>query len=264
MIRIGHRESQYRWTDLLMHGEDSHNWLHERVQLRSTLQSDAKPAIYTVTISKNGDAKDGDDLVIGGIAFTAKSEPDTATGTTEFSLAATAVQIAAVIQAKGLTDYTITDNKNGELTYTQKVAGVGSPITVGYEAGGAVTAGVELTQAHSIASEDYETMAGEPVALVSVDADNVKTVTPISAASGEQNYSAFVGFIMEPVLVRDGEIVEVAMCAGRCRLNIDKMLKKDLKGNPYDWRVSSTSLRGYAEAKGFKFGNDVSGLEYTH
>lgn len=265
MIRIGHRESQYRWSDLLMWGEDSQNWLVERVKLQSVAAVTAKPAIYTVKLASSGDSSANGTTIVGGQTFTAKSEPSTSAGTTEYALTATAAQIAAIVQAKGLTNYTVTVSGD-TLTYTQTTAGTGSAITFGSGTDSTVTGTVTNTQqyAAAVTAVDYNLMAGEPVALVSTDSKGVKTVTPITAATGSENYSSFVGFIMDPMIAKNGDTVEVAMCSGRCRLNIDKMLKYDVNENAYDWSIGSTTLRGYAEAKGFKFGQNVSGLEFTN
>lgn len=265
MIRIGNRESQYHWNDLLMWGEDSQHWLTERVRFTSIAASEAKPAIYTLTITReNGSSTADKTFIVGGQTFTAKASPSTSAGTTEYALDATAAQIATIIAAKGLTNYTVTAS-GANVIFTQTTAGTGSAVTVGDGNDTNVTGTIVTTQEaqEAVTGVDYNIMAGEPVSLVSTGTDGVKNVTPTSAASGSETYSTFIGFIMEPLTVKNGAVADVAICSGRCRLNIDKMLKKDSAGNSYDWSVGSTTLRGYAEAKGFKFGRDVSGIEYT-
>lgn len=265
MIRIGSRESQYHWNDLLMWGEDSQHWITERVRFTSVAKTEVKPAIYTLTVTRGSSSSvENSTFIVGGQTFTAKASPSTDSGTTEYSLNATAEEIATIVADKGIANYTAVSS-GANVVFTQTVAGTGSSITMGSGSDTNITGSIVTTQEYQEATSgvDYDIMVGEPVSLISIGSDGVKNVAPTTAVSGAETYSTFVGFIMEPHSIRNGAIADVAICCGRCRLNIDKMLKKDFAGNNYDWGVGASTLRGYAEAKGFKFGHDVSGIEYT-
>ena len=110
----------------------------------------AVPAIYTVTLASSGNSTANGTTIVGGVTFTAKAEPSTASGTTEYALDATASEIAAIIAAKGLTNYTVTAAE-GVLTYTQTTAGTGSAVTIGSGTDTTVTATVATTQAYAAA-----------------------------------------------------------------------------------------------------------------
>ena len=128
---------------------------------------DAVPAIYTVTITRTADSTANDTLIIGGVTFTGKSSPSTASGTTEFALDATAAAVAAIVKAKGLSNYTIVDNGDGTLTYTQTTAGTGDAVTIGTGTGTGIAATVASTQIYAAA------VTGNVASLTAIALENM-------------------------------------------------------------------------------------------
>lgn len=107
----------------------------------------AVPAVTTVTIAKSGDSTADKTFIVGGVTFTAAADPS---GDTEYALDATAAQIAAIVAAKGLTNFTVTSDGD-KVIYTQTVAGTGSAPTVGSGDDTTITATAAETQAYKAA-----------------------------------------------------------------------------------------------------------------
>ena len=108
----------------------------------------AVPAITTVTITKTSDASTADTtFIVGGVTFTAAADPS---GDTEYALDATAAQIAAIVAAKGLTNFTVTADGD-KVAYKQTVAGTGSAPTVGSGTDTTVSGVAAETQAYKAA-----------------------------------------------------------------------------------------------------------------
>ena len=111
----------------------------------------AVPAITTVTITKSDDASTANNtFIVGGVTFTAKAEPSEAEGTTEYALDATAAEIAAIVAAKGLTNFTVTADGD-KVAYKQTVAGTGDAPTVGSGTDTTVTGAAAATQSYKAA-----------------------------------------------------------------------------------------------------------------
>ena len=106
--------------------------------------------VTVVSIAKSEDSTADKTLIIGGVTFTAKAAPSTASGTTEYALDATAAKIAEIVAAKGLTNFdVVADGAN--VVYTQAVAGTGSAPTVG--SGNDTTITAEVDSEKSIEGE---------------------------------------------------------------------------------------------------------------
>ncbi|MDO4576385.1 MAG: hypothetical protein Q4D98_14350 [Planctomycetia bacterium] len=112
---------------------------------------DAVPAIFTVTLAKSGASTANNTLIVGGVTFTAKASPSVTPGTTEYALDATASEIAAIVAAKGLANYTVMASGD-QLIYEQTTAGTGSAIAVGSGTDATVTGTVAETQAYAQAT----------------------------------------------------------------------------------------------------------------
>lgn len=123
----------------------------KKTATRYVSQSAEKPAIYVVSLSKNGTSTADQTLIVGGVTFTAKASPATTSGTTEYALTATAAEIATIIAAKGLTNYTVTASE-GVLTYTQTTPGTGSAVSLGSGTDATVDATLVTTQTYAAAT----------------------------------------------------------------------------------------------------------------
>lgn len=252
------RIQRVTWSDIVMAQEHSDDFTFEAAKIAGPASLAARPAVYKVTIKKTGDAAADETIVIGGTTFTAKASPSTASGTTEFSTAATAAEVAAIVQAKGLTNYTVTVAE-AVITYTQTTAGTGAAVTIGNGTCENITASVETKQAYTPANSAdprYEIEPGEPVYLVSTDSDGIKTVAPINNTT-TANISAFCGFIRERHSIAKGETdTDVVLVTNGCRLDPNMLPAYDQFGNAISWNYASGSIREKAEGKGFRFGKN--------
>ena len=186
------------WSDILMAQDRSAVFTYEKVKMTGPTTIPAKPAVYTVTIAKSGNSTNDKTLIIGGVTFTAKTTPATAGNSgadVQYALNATATEIATLVKNKGLTNYTVTVSGN-VLTYTQTTAGTGNAVTIGEGTDATITATVAPTQEYAATNStnpEYNIEPGEPLYLVSVGTDGVKTVAPINVTETLQ-ISAFCGF----------------------------------------------------------------------
>lgn len=248
------------WTDILMAQKNPDDFTYEGVKIVGPQTRAAVPAKYRVTITKSGDATADETLIIGGVTFTAKASPSTDAGTTDFATNATAAEIAAIVQAKGLTNYTITDNENGTLDYVQTTAGTGSAVTIGSGTSNKATATVTTVQAYiaeNSANPQYEIEPGEPVYLVSTDSNGVKTVAPINHTESAQ-VSAFCGFAIDRHIISKGETDDsVVIATGGVRLDRNMLPTADQFGNAISWDYADGSIRKVAEGKDFYFGQSA-------
>lgn len=246
------------WSDIVMGQRDSDDFTFEKAKIVGPNSIAAKSATYLVTLKRTGDAAADETVIIGGQTFTAKASPSTASGTAEFALDATVTDIAAIVQAKGLASFTITDNGDGTLEYKQTTAGTGSAVTIGAGTCTKVTASVKTLQEYAAAvSNDpvYNIEPGEPVYLVSTDKQGVKTVAPVNVTTSA-NITAFCGFVRNRHVIKKGETdAEVVIATNGCRLAVDFLPDVDQFGNTMKWDYTADSIRAKAESLGFKFGN---------
>lgn len=250
------RIQRVMWTDILQAQMHEGDFVYEEAKIEGPNSLAARPAVYKVTIAKSGDCTANDTVVIGGVTFTAKASPSTSEGTAEFALDATAAEIAAIVKAKGLSNYTLT-NDGAVVTYTQTVAGTGDAVTIGTGTGTKATATVVKYQdykAGDSTTPSYSIEPGEPMKLVSTDTDGVKTVAPVDVTVSD-DITAFIGFATERLTVNKGETERLVIAVMGCKLCIDNLPEKDQFGNAIEYTYTDGSLREAAEAKNFKFGH---------
>jgi len=251
------------WSDILMAQDRSAVFTYEKVKMTGPTTIPAKPAVYTVTIAKSGNSTNDKTLIIGGVTFTAKTTPATAGNSgadVQYALNATATEIATLVKNKGLTNYTVTVSGN-VLTYTQTTAGTGNAVTIGEGTDATITATVAPTQEYAATNStnpEYNIEPGEPLYLVSVGMDGVKTVAPINVTETLQ-ISAFCGFSKDRFSVKKDETVDEAVMARTgCELDVNLLPDSDQFGNAISYDYTSGSLREKAEAKGFIFSKKQS------
>lgn len=249
------RTQKVIWADILQAQMHEGDFIYEAAKIAGPSSIAARPAVYKVTIAKSGDCTANDTLVIGGVTFTAKAEPSTSSGTTEFALDATAAEIAEIVKNKGLSNYTLTFS-GAVVTYTQTTAGTGDAVTIGTGTGTKATATVVKYQDYKPGNSEnpiYAIEPGEPLKLSSTDSDGVKTVAPIDVTVAD-DISAFIGFATERMTVNKGETATVAIATQGCKLCVDDLPEVDQFGNDISWAWADGSLRKAAEAKNFRFG----------
>lgn len=249
------RTQKVIWSDILMSQMHEGDFVYEAAKIAGPNSIAARPAVYKVTIAKSGDCTANDTVVIGGVTFTAKAEPSTSEGTTEFALDATAAEIAAIVKAKGLSNYTLT-NDGAVVTYTQTTAGTGDAVTIGTGTGTKATATVVKYQDYKAGNSTdpiYSIEPGEPMKLVSTGTDGVKTVAPVDVTVSD-DITAFIGFATERLTVNKGETIALTIATQGCKLCIDDLPEVDQFGNDISWAYADGSLRKAAEAKNFRFG----------
>lgn len=100
---------------------------------------------------------------------------------------------------------------------------------------------------------EYSIEPGEPLYLVSVATDGVKTVAPVNVSTAA-NITALVGFATERRTIAASETERLVIATNGCKLCMDNLPETDQFGNVIDYQYTTGSLREAAEKKNFKFG----------